>query len=146
MPAVLGLFLGGCGGCSSNDAANNPGLGTIYQYDAANRSPPRKVRVPRPMDDSGSNLASITTSAQSSAGGTAPQIYSFSSTNAITGATYDATGNPTSLGNATYPWDFANRPETATTGSTSSSFTYDGLSRLVRIEKMRPLRNSKGVA
>ncbi|MGH7280821.1 MAG: RHS repeat-associated core domain-containing protein [Polyangiaceae bacterium] len=134
VPAVVGLFLGGCGGCSSNDAANNPSAGTTYLYDAANRVTAAQGQGAASYGyDAASNLTSITTSAQSSAGGTAPQTYSFSSTNAISGATYDANGSPTSLGGATYTWDAANRIASATVGSTSSTFTYDGLSRLVRI-------------
>lgn len=52
---------------------------------------------------------------------------------AIAGATYDANGNPTALGGATYTWDGANRLATATVGAAPSTFTYDGLSHIARI-------------
>ena len=135
VPALLGVFLGGCGGCSSNDnGASSPNAGTTYLYDAAHRVTAAQGQGAASYAyDSASNLTSITTSAASSAGGTAPQSYSYTSTNAITSGTYDANGSPTSLGGATYTWDSANRLASATVGSTTSTFTYDGLSRLVRI-------------
>jgi len=78
--------------------------------------------------DPASNLSSITASGST-------QNFAYSSTNAITTATYNANGNPTALGGNTYTWDGANRILSfANSGnSTSSSFTYDGLGRLVRV-------------
>ncbi|HEX7666926.1 MAG TPA: hypothetical protein VF407_20495, partial [Polyangiaceae bacterium] len=134
-PVTVALFLSGCGGCSSNGGGPAEKLpATTYQYDAANRvTAAQGAGASSYTYDPASNLTSITTSAQSSAGGTAPQSYSYSSTNGIVGATYDPNGNPTALGGASYTWDSANRLASATVGGVTSEFTYDGVSRLVRI-------------
>ena len=105
---------------------------TTYGYDAANRllsglfsgSTPQYAYVYDPA----SNLTSITPD------GTA-QSFAYSSTNAITSGTYDANGSPLVLGGNSYKWDGADRVVsfTNTANNTASSFTYDGLGRLVRV-------------
>jgi RHS repeat-associated protein len=77
--------------------------------------------------DAASNLSSITT-------GGATQNITYTSTNSITSGSYNADGDPTSLGANSYTWDGANRIISfAGAGNKASTFTYDGLNRLVRI-------------
>lgn len=101
---------------------------TTYTYDKANRLTAASGSTQGTYGyDAASNILSKTT------GGT-QQSYSYTSTNAIATGAYDANGNPLSLGGATYTWDGANRLVSfAGTSGKSSSFTYDGLGRLVRI-------------
>ena len=155
-PIALGLVFAACG--SSNDAGGrttgadagrdagaigSSGAGletqvTAYKYDAASRlisatlgtngMPPAPSAVPQfaYRYDAASNPTSI-------AANGATQSPTYTSTNEIGGGTYDLNGSPTSLEGATYAWDAANRLISATVGGIESDFTYDGLSRLVRI-------------
>jgi YD repeat-containing protein len=109
---------------------------TSYSYDAANRLVSGLVGTNLAPGsgspqfayayDAASNLTSITAKGPF-------QSLSYSSTNAITSGTYDANGNPTTLGSNTYTWDAANRLVTFVSGTNESDFTYDGSSHLVRI-------------
>ena len=76
--------------------------------------------------DAASNITSIAANA-------APQSISYTTTNSISSGTYDANGNPTALGSASYTWDAANRVLSYVSGTNESDFTYDGLSHLVRV-------------
>jgi RHS repeat-associated protein len=78
--------------------------------------------------DHASNLTSITPNG-------ATESFSYTSTNTITGQTYDANGSPTVLSGNSYKWDGENRIVrfASSANNTGSSFTYDGLGRLVRI-------------
>jgi RHS repeat-associated protein len=101
-----------------------------YAYDKANRlqsSAINGVTQNAYGYDSASNLSSITANGST-------QNYTYTSTNSITSGTYDTNGNPTALGANTYTWDGANRIVSfAGAGNKASSFTYDGLGRVVRI-------------
>jgi RHS repeat-associated protein len=105
---------------------------TSYTYDAANRLFSASVGGVSPPQyaygyDSASNLTSITTNG-------VQQSFTYTSTNGISSATYDANGSPTVTGSASYTWDGANRIVNFSDGSNNtSSFTYDGLGRLVRV-------------
>jgi len=105
---------------------------TTYSYDAANRLLSGLITGSTPQYaygyDPASNLTSITPNG-------ATQNFSFTSVNTITAGSYDANGSPTMLGGKAYKWDGANRIVSFlnTTNSTASSFTYDGLGRLVRV-------------
>jgi RHS repeat-associated protein len=104
---------------------------STYAYDTANRLLSSTVSGSTQNAygyDHASNLASIT------AGGST-QSFSYTSTNAITAATYDPNGSPTVLSANTYKWDGANRVAhfANSAANTASSFSYDGLGRLVRI-------------
>jgi RHS repeat-associated protein len=107
---------------------SSPAQLTTYGYDQANRlisgSTPQYAYV----YDHASNLTSITPNGPQ-------QTLSYTSTNQITPASYDANGSPTALGGNLYTWDGANRiiGFANSAAHTSSSFTYDGLGRLVRI-------------
>jgi YD repeat-containing protein len=61
------------------------------------------------------------------------QTYTYSTTNEINSGTYNVNGSPTALGSASYTWDGANRIATFTSGSTTSTFSYDGLNRIIRV-------------
>jgi YD repeat-containing protein len=78
--------------------------------------------------DHASNLTSITPNA-------ATQSFTYSNTNAISSGSYDANGSPAALGQNSYKWDGENRIVhfASTPNNTTSSFTYDGLGRLVRV-------------
>jgi RHS repeat-associated protein len=80
------------------------------------------------MYDHASNLTSITVDGL-------VQSYSFTSTNSITAANYDANGSPIVLSDNTYNWDGENRIVRFVDSSnrTTSRFIYDGLGRLVRV-------------
>jgi len=74
------------------------------------------------------------------AGITAPSTaqndsYTYSNVNAIVAGTYNQNGSPTTLGNENYSWDEANRLISATNSvaNTTSTFTYDGFGRVVRV-------------
>jgi RHS repeat-associated protein len=105
---------------------------TSYGYDQANRLVSGLISGSTPQYaydyDDASNLTSITPDGPK-------QTFSYTATNAITAGVYDLNGSPTSLGGNTYTWDGANRivsfPNAA--AHTTSSFTYDGLGRIVRI-------------
>ena len=106
---------------------------TNYTYDAVNRLTAGTLAGSSSPQyaygyDAASNLTSITN------GGSA-QSFTYTSTNTDVSAVYDANGSPTSLGANTYTWDGVNRIASVSNSvnSTSSSFTYDGLGRLVRI-------------
>jgi RHS repeat-associated protein len=104
---------------------------STYAYDTANRLLSSTVSGSTQNAygyDHASNLLSITSSGTT-------QSYSYTSTNAITGQTYDANGNPQVLSGNTYKWDGANRIVhfTNSAANTASSFSYDGLGRLVRV-------------
>ncbi len=105
---------------------------TKYAYDAANRLVSGLITGSTPQYaygyDPASNLTSITPNG-------ATQTFSFSPVNTITTGSYDANGSPTMLSGKAYKWDGANRIVSFlnTTNSTASSFTYDGLGRLVRV-------------
>lgn len=109
---------------------------TTYAYDAANRLLSGLFSGATPQYaygyDSASNLTSITPNGTT-------QTFSYSSTNAITSGTYDANGSPLALSGNSYKWDGANRVVsfTNTSNNTASSFTYDGLGRLVRVVDTR---------
>jgi RHS repeat-associated protein len=101
-------------------------------YDTANRLLSGLISGTTPQYaysyDPASNLTSITPNGPQ-------QSYSCTSTNAITTGTYDVNGSPTALGGNAYTWDGANRVVSFANSAnhTSSTFTYDGLSRLVRV-------------
>jgi RHS repeat-associated protein len=102
-----------------------------FGYDKANRLLSSSVSGSPQYSygyDAASNIASMTASGST-------QNFAYSATNALTTATYDANGNPTILGGNTYAWDGANRVASFANSlsGTSSTFTYDGLGRLVRI-------------
>lgn len=105
---------------------------TTYAYDTANRMISALIGTGSPQYvygyDHASNLTSITPDG-------ATQSFSYTSTNAITSGTYDANGSPTVLGGKSYKWDGANRVVhfANSAANTASSFTYDGLGRLVRV-------------
>lgn len=110
-----------------------PSESVTYSYDTANRLTSALIGSGTPQYqysyDPASNLSSITDNGST-------QNYTYTSTNAISSgvsSTYDGNGSPTTLGNNAYTWDGANRLISFTGPSgTSSSFTYDGLGRLVR--------------
>jgi RHS repeat-associated protein len=105
---------------------------TTYAYDTANRLVSALIGTGSPQYvygyDHASNLLSITPNG-------ATQAFSYTSTNAITSGTYDANGSPTVLRGKSYKWDGANRIVhfANSANNTGSSFTYDGLGRLVRV-------------
>jgi RHS repeat-associated protein len=78
--------------------------------------------------DHASNLLSITPNG-------ATQSFAYTSTNSITSGSYDSNGSPTVLSGNSYKWDGANRVVgfANSANNTGSSFTYDGLGRLVRV-------------
>lgn len=135
---ALALVLATCGGSGPNAPAGPMPRVTTYAYDAANRlesatialgaTPP--VPAPPPQFayayDAASNPTSITSSG-------ATRSPTYTATNAIIGGNYDPSGNPRSLDGARYTWDAANRLASAVVNGVESDFTYDGLSRLVRI-------------
>jgi RHS repeat-associated protein len=81
--------------------------------------------------DHASNLTSIAPPS----GSGSPQSYTYTSTNGITSATYDASGSPTLLGTNLYKWDGANRVVLFSNPASNiaSRFVYDGFGRLVRV-------------
>jgi RHS repeat-associated protein len=105
---------------------------TTYTYDTANRLLSGLFSGSTPQYayayDAASNLKSITPNGPA-------QTFSYTSTNTITAGTYDANGSPTALAGNVYTWDGANRIVSFKNNAngTSSSFTYDGLGRLVRV-------------
>jgi RHS repeat-associated protein len=105
---------------------------TTYAYDTANRLVSGLIGTGSPQYaygyDHASNLTSITPNG-------ATESFSYTSTNTITGQTYDANGSPTVLSGNSYKWDGENRIVrfSSSTNNTGSSFTYDGLGRLVRV-------------
>ena len=104
---------------------------TAYAYDKANRIVSATIGSGSPQYsygyDPSSNLISITTNGTQ-------QSFSYTSTNAIASGAYDANGSPLALGGSTYTWDGENRLiGLSGPSNTASSFTYDGLGRLVRI-------------
>lgn len=105
---------------------------TSYTYDAANRLSSGLISGSTPQYSYGYDAASNLTSIVS---GGSQQSLSYTTTNAIVGAVYDANGSPTTLGGNSYTWDGANRVVAFSNAAnnTSSSFTYDGLGRLVRV-------------
>ena len=154
-PIGLGLVFAACGG--SNNAGGRTtgaaggdagGIGsssagletqvTAYKYDAASRlisatlgmngMPPVASAAPQfaYKYDAVSNPTSIAASG-------ATQSPTYTSTNEISGGTYDPNGSPTSLEGATYTWDAANRLVSAVVNGVESDFTYDGKGRIVRI-------------
>lgn len=124
--AALGTacYLLSCGG-------DLPGEVTTYTYDEANRLTAASVggdpnRTITYGYDPASNITSTT-------GSSAPASTSYTETNAVAGAAYDSNGSPTALDGATYVWDAANRLIAAARDGVETSFTYDGLSRIIRI-------------
>jgi RHS repeat-associated protein len=105
---------------------------TTYAYDTANRLVSGLIGTGSPQYvygyDHASNLTSITPNG-------AAESFSYTSTNTITGQTYDANGSPTVLSGNSYKWDGENRIVrfASSANNTGSSFTYDGLGRLVRV-------------
>jgi RHS repeat-associated protein len=103
-----------------------------YKYDAANRLMSALVGTAAAAQyvygyDRASNLTSIAANAPAHGA-------TYTATNAITSGTYDSNGSPTALGSAAYSWDGANRLVGFTgAANNNSSFTYDGLGRLVRV-------------
>jgi RHS repeat-associated protein len=101
-------------------------------YDTANRLVSGLIGSGSPQYvygyDHASNLTTITPNGP-------PQSFSYTSTNTITSGTYDANGSPTLLSGVSYKWDGENRLVLLTNigNNTGSSFTYDGLGRLVRV-------------
>lgn len=116
----------------TNFSVSSPTSETIsYSYDQDNRLTSGLIGTGTPQYqygyDSASNLTSITQNAST-------QNYSYTAANAITAGTYDANGSPTALGGNTYTWDGANRLVSFNGSSgTTSTFTYNGLGRLVRV-------------
>lgn len=135
---------GGSGGTGSSGGGGtgSSGLTVSYAYDAANEllsATPSTGSAGSFMYayDGNSNLSSIAAKGQTTA-------LTYNSTNALStsGSVYDTDGNPTTLAGATYTWDGQNRVRSVTSGASSSGgsvpvtesdFTYDGMSRLVRI-------------
>jgi RHS repeat-associated protein len=110
-----------------------PNNRTKYGYDTANRLVSGLVGTGGTPQfqygyDHASNLTSIAPNGPT-------QSYSYTSTNAITSGSYDSNGSPTSLGGKSYKWDGENRIVNFanSAANTSSTFTYDGFGRLVRI-------------
>ena len=105
---------------------------TTYTYDTANRLLTGLYSGSTPQYsygyDAASNLTSITPNGPT-------QSYTYNAVNDITAGSYDANGSPTSLGGKAYKWDGANRivKFSNAANNTASSYTYDGLARLVRI-------------
>ena len=104
---------------------------TAYNYDAINRLTSGTIGGASTPQfaygyDPASNLTSIETNGSQ-------QSPTYNSVNEVGGGTYDANGSPTSLGTNTYVWDTANRLVSFTNGTTSSTFSYDGLGRMVRV-------------
>ena len=105
---------------------------TSFGYDAANRLTSGLIGTGSPqyayVYDHASNLTSITPDG-------ATQSFTYTSTNAITSGAYDSNGSLISLGGNSYKWDGENRVVRFASGSnnTGSSFSYDGLGRLVRV-------------
>jgi RHS repeat-associated protein len=105
---------------------------TTYAYDTANRLISGLIGTGSPQYvygyDHASNLLSITPNG-------ATQSFSYTSTNSITSGTYDVNGSPMALSGKSYKWDGVNRVIhfANTTNNTGSSFSYDGLGRLVRV-------------
>ena len=104
-----------------------------YAYDTANRlltSTLSGASTPQYAYgyDPASNLLSITPNGPQ-------QNYTYTVTNTIVGGTYNSNGSPIILAGNTYTWDGANRVLTFanSASSTSSSFTYNGIGRLVRV-------------
>jgi RHS repeat-associated protein len=109
-----------------------PNNRTKYSYDLANRLVSALIGTGSPQYvynyDHASNLTSITPDGTT-------QNYTYTSTNEIAGASYDANGSPTVLATAMYKWDGANRIVRFTNPSSNlgTTFTYDGLGHLVRV-------------
>ena len=113
-------------------AFGRPRNRTKYAYDAANRLLSGLISGSTPqyqyVYDHASNVTSITPDGPT-------QTFSYTDTNAIAAGSYDANGSPTALGGNSYIWDGANRVVNFANSAahTSSSFTYDGFGRLVRV-------------
>lgn len=104
---------------------------TSYSYDPDNRLLSGLIGSGTPQYqysyDPASNVTSITANGST-------QSYSYGTTNEIESGSYDANGSPTALNGNTYTWDGANRVlSIAGASGTSSTFTYDGLGRPVRV-------------
>ena len=80
---------------------------------------------------SGTNT--VTVSATDASGNTATQDFEVDVTGGTGTFTYDANGNLTSDGTRSFTWDAENRLLSVTVGTYVSEFTYDGVSRRVRI-------------
>jgi len=122
----------GTGGVTGSGGSTPEVPITTYQYDTASRlvsaTVGSKATAPQftYQYDAASNLTSITRNGVT-------QTASYTTTNALTSGTYDANGSPTDLDGKQYTWDAANRLLSVTKGTHTSLFTYDGLSRMVRI-------------
>jgi len=104
---------------------------TNYSYDNTNRLLSGLIGSGTPQYQYGYDAASNPTSITENG---STQSYTYTAANAITGGTYDGNGSPTALNGNTYAWDGANRLVSFTGSSgTSSTFTYNGLGRLVRV-------------
>jgi RHS repeat-associated protein len=105
---------------------------TTYTYDTSNRLLTGLYSGSTPQYAYGYDAASNLTSLKLNG---SIQSYTYNSTNDITSGTYDANGSPTSLAGKSYKWDGANRivKFSNSASNTTSSFTYDGLGRLVRV-------------
>jgi RHS repeat-associated protein len=102
-----------------------------YSYDQDNRLTSGFIGSGTPQYqygyDPASNLTSITRNGTT-------QSHSYSTANEIDSGSYDGNGSPTSLEGNTYTWDGANRVLSVTTSlGVTSTFTYNGLGRLVRM-------------
>ena len=80
---------------------------------------------------SGTNT--VTIAATDVSGNTATKQYQVSVSGSGATRTYDANGNLTSDGTRTFTWDAENRLISVTIGTHVSAFTYDGLSRRVKM-------------
>jgi RHS repeat-associated protein len=132
-PALLALLFMGCG---DHGGGTPSAQVTTFTYDGASRLISAFVGtdVSTPSEpqfaygyDSASNLTHMT------AANGSEKKFAYTATNTIASGAYDANGSPKTLDGSTYTWDAANRIVMAKTGGSESEFTYDGLSRLVRI-------------
>jgi RHS repeat-associated protein len=106
---------------------------TTYRYDEASRllaaetkpteGPTRSYQY---TYDPASNVTAITANGKT-------QSREHTKTNAISGAPYDENGNPLAHDDTTYSWDTRDRLIGVKHGNHETVFSYDGLSRIVRI-------------
>jgi len=139
-----GTLDGESGAMQSDAGADGSAAGpsvqvTEYRYDDANRLASATVGTDLGLPqspqytyayDAASNLTEIGANGQSKA-------LAYTPTNAIAGNPYDLDGNPQSLNGKQYKWDVANRVISVVDGAKQSNFSYDGLSRLVRIQDFK---------
>jgi RHS repeat-associated protein len=75
----------------------------------------------------------IAVSATDASGNLATKSYQVTTSGSTTSFTYDANGNLTSDGTRTFTWDAEDRLISVTSGTHTSTFSYDGLDRRVKI-------------